>query len=193
LNQFSTYLLSFLTSLIFANAGFAKDSLFRAAPNPFYESTEFFLPTFDGDVVSLNVYDRFGKSVGNFFKGAKLYGSFQIPFDADSLADGLYFAALNVNGEQKAISLVKQSPTIVRSNGLNSGSSIFVDQQSMSLKVKLASPVKSVEVYSLNGQVLMRFESNESLNYDISTLEKGIYIVRVQSGGPELVRKFFLR
>ena len=39
----------------------------------------------------------------------------------------------------------------------------------------------------------MRFESNESLNYDISTLEKGIYIVRVQSGGPELVRKFFLR
>ena len=68
---------------------------------PFINPLEFFLPTFDGDVVSLNVYDRFGKSVGNFFKGAKLYGSFQIPFDADSLADGLYFAALKCQWRTK--------------------------------------------------------------------------------------------
>ena len=65
--------------------------LYEAFPNPFNPSTtiRFDLPTTSD--VTLIVYDVLGKEVARLTEGRKLAGSYEVTFNAEHVASGVYF------------------------------------------------------------------------------------------------------
>jgi hypothetical protein len=60
-------------------------------PNPFNPSTkiEFKIP--EAGLVNLKVYDILGSEVSTLVNEVKLVGSYEVEFDASTLASGIYF------------------------------------------------------------------------------------------------------
>lgn len=67
-------------------------------PNPFNSSTivEFGIP--QSGFVSIKIYDILGNEIATLLNDNKQAGTYQIRFNADNLASGIYFYQLNVNG-----------------------------------------------------------------------------------------------
>ena len=81
-------------------------------PNPFNPSTkiDYAIP-FDGKV-SLTIFDNSGKEVAKLVNNDLTAGYYTATFDASSLASGVYYYRLNLNGtsnfsETKRMMLVK--------------------------------------------------------------------------------------
>ncbi len=88
------------------NSSPAKPTSFELAqnyPNPFNPSTviNYQLPT-DGHV-TLKVFDILGREVRTLVNEVKNAGSYEIKFDASSLASGIYFYRLNIIGNDGKI------------------------------------------------------------------------------------------
>jgi Secretion system C-terminal sorting domain len=87
----------------------AKYELGQNYPNPFNPVTHisFGLPK-DGDV-SLKVFNTQGQMVGELLNGFRSAGTYEVVFDASSLASGLYFYHLQAGSfyQVKRMLLIK--------------------------------------------------------------------------------------
>jgi hypothetical protein len=87
-------------------------SRFRLAqnyPNPFNPTTMIHFDLSRADKVTLKVYNIIGQQVATLVDGKLQAGTYQVPFDADNLASGVYFYKLSssVQSETRKMVLLK--------------------------------------------------------------------------------------
>ncbi|MDD5363068.1 MAG: T9SS type A sorting domain-containing protein [Ignavibacteria bacterium] len=84
-------------------------SLSQNYPNPFNPTTNIKFAVSKAGFVSLKVYNLAGKEVSTLVNQNLSVGTFEYSFNASSLASGIYFYTLNVNGfsETKKMMLIK--------------------------------------------------------------------------------------
>ncbi|HMS66414.1 MAG TPA: T9SS type A sorting domain-containing protein, partial [Ignavibacteria bacterium] len=73
-------------------------SLSQNYPNPFNPVTNLEFRIDDLGYVSLKVYNVLGNEIRTLVNEIKLAGSYKVEFDATSLASGIYFYSLLING-----------------------------------------------------------------------------------------------
>ncbi|MCZ7557017.1 MAG: T9SS type A sorting domain-containing protein [Bacteroidia bacterium] len=83
-------------------------SLSRNFPNPFNPSTTIQYSIPESAEVTLRVFDASGRIVAELVNGAKAAGSYAVTFDASSLASGVYFYRLEVEGRVLTHSMTLQ-------------------------------------------------------------------------------------
>jgi immune inhibitor A len=69
-----------------------------ASPNPFNPSTTFSFDLPEAGRVILEVFDVLGRRVATLVDDKKVAGSYEVAWNADGLASGVYLARLNANG-----------------------------------------------------------------------------------------------
>lgn len=67
-------------------------------PNPFNPTTKIIYELKKANFISLKIYDALGNELKEIDNGFKNAGKYEINFNAENLASGLYFARLNVDG-----------------------------------------------------------------------------------------------
>jgi hypothetical protein len=77
-----------------------KTKLFANYPNPFNLSTVIKYQLSDASQVSLKVYDIMGREVATLVNSFQNKGSYDVTFNANGLASGIYFYKLNAGGKQ---------------------------------------------------------------------------------------------
>lgn len=75
-------------------------------PNPFNPETSMLLSLPTSGNVTLAVYDVQGREVGRLVDGFKEAGSYQVTFNASSLASGVYYAKLSANGASQVTKML---------------------------------------------------------------------------------------
>jgi hypothetical protein len=71
-----------------------KFDLFQNYPNPFNPSTSIRFDVPQTENISLKIYNSAGQEVANLFNGVQNAGSYEVRFNADGLASGVYFYKL---------------------------------------------------------------------------------------------------
>ena len=77
-----------------------ETKLFANYPNPFNPSTAIKYQLSEASPVSLKVYDVMGREVRTLVNSFQDKGSYDVTFNANGLASGIYFYKLNANGQQ---------------------------------------------------------------------------------------------
>jgi tetratricopeptide (TPR) repeat protein len=77
-----------------------ETKLFANYPNPFNPSTVIKYQLADASQVSLKVYDVMGREVATLVNSYQNKGSYEVTFNANGLASGIYFYKLNAGGKQ---------------------------------------------------------------------------------------------
>ena len=77
-----------------------ETKLFVNYPNPFNPSTVIKYQLSGASQVSLKVYDVMGREVATLVNSFQNKGSYDVTFNANSLASGIYFYKLNAGGKQ---------------------------------------------------------------------------------------------
>ncbi len=72
--------------------------LYENFPNPFNPSTTIKYTIPESGFVTITVYDISGRDVGTLESSQKQAGTYEIRFDAQGFASGLYFCRISVNG-----------------------------------------------------------------------------------------------
>jgi hypothetical protein len=75
-------------------------------PNPFNPTTSINFSIPKAGNVTLKVYDALGKEVATLVDGYKTAQSYQVDFDASSLASGVYFYTLNTNNFTQTMKMI---------------------------------------------------------------------------------------
>jgi hypothetical protein len=77
----------------------ASYSLSQNYPNPFNPKTiiKFTIPSFEGGMTVLKVYDVLGKEVATLINENLKAGSYETEFDGSNLSSGIYFYKLKTN------------------------------------------------------------------------------------------------
>ncbi|MBZ0199818.1 MAG: T9SS type A sorting domain-containing protein [Ignavibacteriaceae bacterium] len=91
------------------NAGVKTFELAQNYPNPFNPVTSIEFNIKSNSRVTLKVYDLLGREVATLINGVLAQGSHKIPFNASSLASGVYIYRLNAEGRSisKKMTLLK--------------------------------------------------------------------------------------
>ena len=79
---------------------FTETKLFVNYPNPFNPSTVIKYQLADVAQISLKVYDVMGREVATLVNTYQNKGSYEVTFNANGLASGIYFYKLNAGGKQ---------------------------------------------------------------------------------------------
>jgi hypothetical protein len=80
--------------------------LLQNYPNPFNPSTVLTFQLQSGSVVSLKVYDIFGRGIATLEEGFRVAGTHRVQFDGTRLSSGVYFAILRLGQFTNSIKLV---------------------------------------------------------------------------------------
>jgi pectate lyase len=75
-------------------------------PNPFNPSTTINFEIPKSGVVSLKVYDIYGREIATLVEGVKSAGSHTVEFNGSNLSSGVYFARLRSNSFSQTIKLI---------------------------------------------------------------------------------------
>ncbi len=74
-------------------------ALHQNYPNPFNPSTKIIYELKKANFISLKIFDALGNEIREIDNGYKTAGKYEVDFNGENLASGLYFARLNVDGE----------------------------------------------------------------------------------------------
>jgi tetratricopeptide (TPR) repeat protein len=77
-----------------------ETKLFANYPNPFNPSTVIKYQLSDASQVSLKVFDVMGREVATLVNSYQNKGNYDVTFNANNLASGIYFYKLNAGGKQ---------------------------------------------------------------------------------------------
>ena len=84
-----------------------NETLVTNAPNPFTSSTSIELVVVEAGDVSVLVYDKTGRVVGNVVEGYLSAGTHTYTFDASNLKNDMYIIKMNTNSQVITRKIVK--------------------------------------------------------------------------------------
>jgi hypothetical protein len=172
-----------LTSVQATNA----DTLY-VKPNPCDTLTTIHFEISQSSTISLDLYNRWGQLVKNFYERAVLAsGTYEIVYNADFLPSDVYILRLQINSVSKVVKLLKnktilglhEQPTIL--NKID----IFPNPTSRNLNIEY-NGLKSVYLFDLNGKII--YKNYVDLNVlNLSNVATGIYILQIYSADKKLI------
>ncbi|MDD3875032.1 MAG: T9SS type A sorting domain-containing protein [Bacteroidales bacterium] len=125
-----------------------------------------------------------------------------VPFNVDDMGSGSYYIAFNVYSSMSGWNLYLDDISITNVGSINEDNfseklSIFPNPAQDVLTVTLlgdetqSSCEKQIFVYDLQGQLLYKHNfTQQNCNVDISSFEKGMYIIKIETEDSFWVRKF---
>ncbi len=70
---------------------------------------------------------------------------------------------------------------------------IIVDQKNQKIILNNIKNLKYLNVINITGQIIKRIEGNGSNSFDISFLNKGVYLLQIQHEGGSVIKKVFIQ
>lgn len=164
------------------------DTVLSAAPNPFIDSTVITVHNVENDTVTLDVYNRWGQNVAHYYDSVVMSGTFSVTFAGKALPEGVYIAALTLDGQRFSLPLIKDSSAItaIQPSPEPQGIQVVPNPVMNRLAVITLLEVQELELYDLNGKKLM--ETSQA-NLDLQGLGKGLYLLHVRTKTRAYIRR----
>ncbi len=174
---------------VFAKYTFATtgDTL-TVNPNPFDSIAVIHFEITNNDTVSLNVYNRWGQTIKNYFTSTVLTsGSYSFNFDGDTLPNDNYFVHLKINSKSRVVSISKtNTPVSVSEKYNNRLTTLLYPNPTTTLLQIPIDGKKTIIVTDVNGKVV--FSSTiESNAVSLSDIANGNYTVTILSENKKLL------
>lgn len=158
---------------------------FTVSQNPFPVSTNFILQGLSEDTISLKIVDINGQTASSILNNFIANGDLTIPFNAHSLADGIYFAHLVVNSKTITIKLLKNKTlgNVSFYGDISGEPHIYFNSNEKQIIIDRVVPEKGLlELYSLNGQLISSsMLSSTQTRIPLSNVSKGIYFYQIKT------------
>ena len=184
----SIILLIVLTFIARTSFSQTADSL-GVYPNPFKDITTIHFEIVHADTITLNIYDRWGRTIKTYFQKTYLpSGSYSINFIADTLPDGKYVVAFKINSNVSIVKLVSKTITATSIQDIKAYKTNLhlSPNPTWDLVTIPFDGVKLFMVTDLNGRVIKSVRT-EAKTLSLVDLEAGQYFVTVLTDKQEIV------
>lgn len=157
----------------------ALDSL-EVFPNPFESSTTIYFDIAKSDTITLRVTNRLGQTIMSFFQSTFLpSGSYNVNFLGDTLADGLYFAILNIGSTKTLYKRVfkANSTLIFETNKVDNKYIIFPNPTNDYITIPIGGN-KTIIITDLKGKIVKSLKTDQQ-TISLLDIAAGQYFITV--------------
>jgi hypothetical protein len=191
--RISFWILILIFSLFLQNVKGQVDTL-TASLNPFPTSTDLTIHNLTNDTVSFKIYNSTGLIVADFFESNVLTGTITVTFDADTLPNGVYFAILTKNSENRVLKLVKDpnaTGLIFNSTNLETEIiQIYPNPAVNLLSISTGLKITELKIFNSSGK-LLQSTNGEQKTIDLTNLDSGFYLLFLKTEDTYFIKKIF--
>lgn len=162
-----------------------------ANPNPFLVSTDITIQNLNSDTITLKIYDRWGVLVETFFQNLVLSGTVTITFNANTLPDGQYLAALTLNSKHMEKWVIKgQSSSGVKDKQIDKSIvQVFPNPTVDFLTISSDKEIIGFELYDLHGRQLLQSKSGQQNTIDLKDFDNGLYLLFLKTNDMNYIKR----
>ena len=152
-----------------------QDSL-SVFPNPFSVSTNIHFDIVESDTITLRVFNLLGQAVWTYYQSIILPGgSYDINFDGNNLADGIYMVRLDIGSTKKITKKAIKSGNTSRLEDIQSDSKFIVFPNPTTGRINIPlSGVKTIVITDLSGKMVKSITTDQN-EISLSDLAAGQY------------------
>jgi len=151
-------------------------------PNPFIDTLNLQIYLVNNDTVTITVYSVTGQIVKTLaYDSVMAMGNHTIVYNASSLATGIYFVSMKINGHTTTKKIIKLSATnSIETIAANINSAkVFPNPNNGNITLQSNSELGLIIIYDTKGELIYRQITKEnSIQIDLSQQSKGIYFMK---------------
>lgn len=154
-------------------------------PRVFKDTITFEIKNLTDDTVTLQIANRWGEIIQNFFEDTILSGYQKVVYVGDTLPDQTYVVLYIVNSNKSGYSIMKIPPTTIEEEqSSNLSVNIFPNPTSNVVNINSEKRFDSVEIFDLSGKQILACTANNTFNKTINleNIASGEYLLVLKSG-----------